>query len=301
MEAAMAELLGEAGIEVGQPGVQASIRRYVLSLLAATSGYHQELLVGPTTSSSSGSSSSRAGGAAEGGWGSLDGLPVGGCPCCSGSRLGPAAGRLPAASSSGLCGCPTYSSQEPSTSNQQQQQGAGEVEQHHLPFISQCEHHMLPFYGTVHVALLTSPAQQHQEQQQQQQRQDTASTTSSRSSSAANCGDPGVLTAAGTAAAAAERELRAAQVAHIVSAYTQRLQVQERITQQVAEAVQRLLGAGDVMVVVRAAHMCMVARGVENHAGTTVTRVMTGKFASDALLRANFLRAVSKQGGGGQQ
>lgn len=47
------------------------------------------------------------------------------------------------------------------------------------------------------------------------------------------------------------------------------------------------------MVVVRAAHMCMVARGVENHAGVTLSRAARGGFAADPALRAEFLRRVA--------
>ena len=49
------------------------------------------------------------------------------------------------------------------------------------------------------------------------------------------------------------------------------------------------------MVVVRAAHMCMVARGVENHAGVTLSRAARGAFAADAGLRAEFLRRVAAE------
>lgn len=98
------------------------------------------------------------------------------------------------------------------------------------------------------------------------------------------------------AGAAAEAELSQAEVEQVVSTFTQRLQVQERITQQVADAVAAMTGAPSVLVAVRAAHMCMVARGVENHAGSTLTRAASGEFKARPALRAEFLRAVAARG-----
>lgn len=73
-------------------------------------------------------------------------------------------------------------------------------------------------------------------------------------------------------------------VESIVGMYTQRLQVQERITHQVADAVAAELEAEAVVVMVDAAHMCMVARGVENHAGRTSTVACRGLAISDSVL-----------------
>lgn len=74
------------------------------------------------------------------------------------------------------------------------------------------------------------------------------------------------------------------------------LQVQERITHQVADGVQQVLGAGAVVVVVDAAHMCMVARGVENHAGRTTSMAVRGAAVGDAKYRARALQACRAAG-----
>jgi GTP cyclohydrolase I len=214
MEAAMAALLEEAGVAGPRSrAMRGAVRRYVMSLLAATSGYHQELPLGKA-----------------------------------------AAARQQRRQQQRWAG---DEQQQPHHQNQQQHPSAAAAApwlEHHVPFVSQCEHHMLPFYGTVHIAYV--PRQ--------------------------GGGEP----------------LSADDAAQVVAAFTQRLQVQERITQQVADAVGGLTRAAGVLVAVRAAHMCMVARGVENHAGSTLTRAAAGEFEARPELRARFLRAVARGAGG---
>ncbi|KAL6756160.1 GTP cyclohydrolase I-domain-containing protein [Haematococcus lacustris] len=80
----------------------------------------------------------------------------------------------------------------------------------------------------------------------------------------------------------------AGMLQHLLQALTQRLQVQERITHQLADTAWQLLGpevVESVVVVVDAAHMCMVARGVENHAGHTTSVAARGKALQDSQLR----------------
>ena len=243
MEAAVAGLLAEAGVrDAASPAVRAGVRRYVLSLLAATAGYHTE-------------------------------LPLG--------RPRP---------QQGACRRHSPDKQQQQRHGQQQQQHGQQQGQqqlavrpawseHHVPFVSQCEHHMLPFYGSVHIAYL--PAR-YCAPHSDGDGGGAGSCVCSGCSSGGACDAGGVLSA------------EAAQ--QVVAAFTQRLQVQERITQQVADAVAALTGAAGVLVVVRAAHMCMVARGVENHAGTTLTRAATGEFEARPQLRAEFLRAVAARG-----
>lgn len=72
--------------------------------------------------------------------------------------------------------------------------------------------------------------------------------------------------------------------------FARRLQVQERLTQQVAEEVQASTAAAGVLILCEAVHMCMVARGVESHASSTVTMAVRGCFAVDAKLRQQVLR-----------
>ena len=72
------------------------------------------------------------------------------------------------------------------------------------------------------------------------------------------------------------------------------MQVQERITHQLADAVNDLAMPAGVMVVVQAKHMCMLARGVENHSGATSTFAVRGAFEASPALRAHILRAFAK-------
>lgn len=73
------------------------------------------------------------------------------------------------------------------------------------------------------------------------------------------------------------------QLQEVVEVFTRRLQVQEKITHQVADALQSLLEPAGVLVVCQAAHMCMVARGVESHASSTLTTVVRGKVERDMM------------------
>lgn len=214
MEAAMLQLLAEAGIDASGAAVQAAARRHVLALLAATSGYKQEQPSRPAL------------------------LPQ---------------------------QCPQHPQQQQAVQQAHQQYQQYE---HHVTFMSQCEHHMLPFHGTLHIQYLL----------------------------------PAPTSGAGSCCCSQQQQpLSDAEALQLVQCYTKRLQVQERITQQVAAAVQRLVQPAGVMVVVQAVHMCMVARGVENHAGSTSTRAALGVFESDPQLRCQFLKRVREQQQGQQQ
>jgi len=74
--------------------------------------------------------------------------------------------------------------------------------------------------------------------------------------------------------------------------YARRLQVQERLTQQVAEALQEALNPRGVAVMVEASHFCMMMRGVEKQNSTTVTSALLGEFRDDPALRNEFLSIV---------
>jgi GTP cyclohydrolase I len=245
METAMMLLLAETGVDVVSPAVQAAVRRHVLALLAATAGYHQQL---PRSWAHQQQQLLQQHQLLE--------QPAGSCACC--------------------CGSASHACQQQQQQQEVQQasklldQGGLQLEQqqqhewfeHHVTFMSQCEHHMLPFHGTVHITYTLPRCSQgcsHSTQQQQQR-----------------------------------GALSEAEAAQLVRCFTQRLQVQERITHQVAEAVQQLLQPAGVMVVISAAHMCMVARGVENHAGSTSTRAAFGVFEQDAKLRCKVLRKLSQ-------
>ncbi|GAA5503693.1 GTP cyclohydrolase 1 [Deinococcus xinjiangensis] len=80
--------------------------------------------------------------------------------------------------------------------------------------------------------------------------------------------------------------------ARIVDLYSRRLQVQERITTQVADAVQELLQPQGVAVMMEGVHLCMAMRGVEKQNSSTTTSAMRGTFRRDARTRAEFMSAV---------
>lgn len=219
-----------------------------------------------------------------------------------------------------------------------------------VPFNSQCEHHMLPFYGCASVVFARQASNNgsscteggaHGDEGARGRCSSSKSSEEGGSSkrgrgvvrtgrtrgSAGSVGVAGIAVengdgkksgpqepqtrgeceksnASGLSAgrdAGVQRAVRCAStderqvVEAVVSMYTQRLQVQERITHQVADAVAAELDAAAVVVVVDAAHMCMVARGVENHAGRTTTMASRGLARTDAALCRQALLLGSSQ------
>jgi|SRR5579875_3048762 len=114
-----------------------------------------------------------------------------------------------------------------------------------IEFYSLCEHHLLPFFGKVHVAYLPQG-----------------------------------------------RIVGLSKLPRLVDIYTHRLQVQERLTTQIAAALEEVLEPRGVAVVIEAAHLCMMMRGVEKQEARTVTSAMRGTFRDDARTRAEFLDLV---------
>jgi len=111
-----------------------------------------------------------------------------------------------------------------------------------IEFYSLCEHHMLPFFGQVHIGYI-----------------------------------PG------------EKILGLSKFARIVDLFARRLQVQERLSVQIAEAIQQVLEPRGVGVVVEGVHLCMMMRGVEKQHSRTLTSAMLGIFREDAKTREEFL------------
>jgi GTP cyclohydrolase I len=111
-----------------------------------------------------------------------------------------------------------------------------------IEFFSLCEHHLLPFYGKIHVAYLPK-----------------------------------------------KKVIGLSKIPRIVDMFARRLQLQERLTQQVAEAVQQVLDPRGVGVVCEARHFCMMMRGVEKQHSGTVTSAMLGGFRSRKATRDEFL------------
>ena len=84
------------------------------------------------------------------------------------------------------------------------------------------------------------------------------------------------------------------KVARVVDAFARRLQVQERLTTQIASCLERTLQPRGVAVVVDAVHLCMAMRGVQKQNSHAITSAMLGDFRSDAACRAEFLRLVER-------
>ncbi len=78
----------------------------------------------------------------------------------------------------------------------------------------------------------------------------------------------------------------------LIEVFARRLQVQERLTEEIAEAIDRTLQPKGVGVVIEAAHLCMMMRGVEKQNSRAVTSSLLGTFRSDARTRAEFLDFV---------
>lgn len=84
------------------------------------------------------------------------------------------------------------------------------------------------------------------------------------------------------------------KLARIVDMYARRLQIQERLTKQIADAVDTAVNAKGVAVVIEAKHMCMMMRGVEKQNSVMTTSVMTGIFREDMSTRAEFLSLINR-------
>ncbi len=84
------------------------------------------------------------------------------------------------------------------------------------------------------------------------------------------------------------------KLARIVDMYGRRLQIQEQLTKQIADAVETAIGAKGVAVVIEAKHMCMMMRGVEKLNSVMTTSVMTGIFRNEISTRSEFLNLINR-------
>jgi GTP cyclohydrolase I len=115
-----------------------------------------------------------------------------------------------------------------------------------IEMYSMCEHHMLPFFGKVHVAYIPNG-----------------------------------------------RIIGLSKIPRIVDVFARRLQVQERLTDEIAEALWSVLKPEGVGVICEAYHLCMMMRGVEKQNSKTITSAMRGSFLDDIRTRDEFLRLCS--------
>ncbi len=117
-----------------------------------------------------------------------------------------------------------------------------------VELFSLCEHHLLPFFGTCHVAYLPN-----------------------------------------------RKVVGLSKIPRLVNMFARRLQVQERLTSQIAHALMEHLEPRGVGVVIEARHLCMAMRGVEKQHSQTVTSAMLGEFRENARARAEFLSLIRKE------
>ncbi|MEO9334907.1 GTP cyclohydrolase I FolE [Ectopseudomonas guguanensis] len=90
------------------------------------------------------------------------------------------------------------------------------------------------------------------------------------------------------------RVLGLSKVARIVDMYARRLQIQENLTKQIADAIQRVTNAAGVAVVIEAKHMCMMMRGVEKQNSVMSSSVMLGAFRESCNTRHEFLQLIGR-------
>jgi GTP cyclohydrolase IA len=114
-----------------------------------------------------------------------------------------------------------------------------------IDFYSLCEHHLLPFFGRIHVAYVPNG-----------------------------------------------RVVGLSKIPRLVEMYARRLQVQERLTKEVATTLEEVLQPKGVAVVAEAIHLCMMMRGVAQQNASAVTSSMRGEFEADPKTRAEFMQLI---------
>jgi GTP cyclohydrolase I len=117
-----------------------------------------------------------------------------------------------------------------------------------IEFFSMCEHHMLPFFGKVHVAYIPR-----------------------------------------------DKVIGLSKLPRIVDVFARRLQIQERLTQQIAQTIQEMIEPVGVGVICEARHFCMMMRGVEKQHSGAVTSAMLGAFRNRKETRDEFLSLVNSR------
>ncbi len=119
-----------------------------------------------------------------------------------------------------------------------------------IPFYSMCEHHLLPFYGTVHIGYLPDVS---------------------------------------------GRVVGLSKLARVVEIVARRLQIQERMTTQIADAIMSGLNPSGVAVVVQAEHLCMIMRGIKKTGSNITTSAVRGAFRTRPEIRSEFLTLIQNK------
>jgi len=119
-----------------------------------------------------------------------------------------------------------------------------------VEMFSLCEHHLLPFFGKVHVAYIPNG-----------------------------------------------KVIGLSKIPRLIDVFARRLQVQERLTMQIAESIQQAIKPEGVGVVIEARHLCMMMRGVEKQHSAAVTSSMLGAFRNDENTRQEFLSLIRARAG----
>ncbi len=120
-----------------------------------------------------------------------------------------------------------------------------------VEMFSLCEHHMLPFFGKVHVAYIPNG-----------------------------------------------KVIGLSKIPRLIEMFSRRLQIQERLTTQIAETIQNIIEPQGVGVVIEARHLCMMMRGVEKQHSATVTSSMLGCFREEQETRTEFLALIRNRSNG---
>jgi GTP cyclohydrolase IA len=93
-----------------------------------------------------------------------------------------------------------------------------------------------------------------------------------------------------------KRVVGISKIARLVEMFSRRLQIQERLTSQIAEAIAEHLQPFGVAVIVEARHLCMIMRGVQKQDSMAITRAMIGKFKEDAHMRMELMSLIGHNG-----
>jgi GTP cyclohydrolase I len=120
-----------------------------------------------------------------------------------------------------------------------------------VEMFSLCEHHMLPFFGKVHVAYIPNG-----------------------------------------------KVIGLSKIPRLIEIFSRRLQIQERLTTQIAETIQKVIQPQGVGVVIEARHLCMMMRGVEKQHSAAVTSSMLGCFREEQETRTEFLSLIRQRPNG---